>query len=54
MMSNRSATYKIALFGEASHTPAAVGHFVHVFVDRNTSRPVQIPDKTRQGFQKYC
>jgi len=52
-MGNRSATYKLALFGGASETPAALGYFVHVFVDRNTSRPVPIPDKTRQGFLRY-
>jgi acyl-CoA thioester hydrolase len=27
--------------------PAAAGHFVHVYVDRETNRPVPIPEATR-------
>ena len=30
-------------------TTAAVGHFVHVYVDRETKRPVAVEDKMR-GF----
>ena len=30
---NSSVTFEIALFSEENETPAASGHFVHVFVD---------------------
>lgn len=35
-----SVRYEVALFGKASVTAAAQGHFVHVYVDRETRRPV--------------
>ena len=35
-----SVRYEVALFGKASVTAAAQGHFVHVYVDRKTRRPV--------------
>ncbi|MCW2511306.1 MAG: putative 4-hydroxybenzoyl-CoA thioesterase [Mycobacterium sp.] len=43
-----SVTYRLALFkpGEAE-TVAAVGHWVHVYVDRTTRRPVPVPDAIR-------
>jgi acyl-CoA thioester hydrolase len=43
-----SVTYRLAVFkaGEAE-TVAAVGHWVHVYVDRTTRRPVPIPDAIR-------
>jgi acyl-CoA thioester hydrolase len=37
-----SVVYRLALFGDADE-PAAVGRFVHVYVDRNTRRSVPIP-----------
>ncbi len=39
----RSIVYRIALFRNAESDPCAVGRFVHVYVDRNTRRPVPIP-----------
>ncbi len=39
-----SVRYEIGLFAEGSPTCAARGHFVHVYVDRETRRPVaQLP-----------
>jgi acyl-CoA thioester hydrolase len=38
-----SIVYRLALFGEGSDEPAAVGRFVHVYVDRETRRPVPVP-----------
>ncbi|MGE5097889.1 MAG: acyl-CoA thioesterase [Betaproteobacteria bacterium] len=35
-----SVRYEIALFAPGSDTAAAQGHFVHVYVDRATRRPV--------------
>ena len=38
-----SVTYALALWGPAHEAPAAVGRFVHVYVDRLTRRPVPPP-----------
>jgi acyl-CoA thioester hydrolase len=35
-----SVRYELALFSKSSETAAAQGHFVHVYVDRETRRPV--------------
>lgn len=42
-----SVRYEIGLFRNAEPTAAATGHFVHVYVDRTTRRPVPIPDTIR-------
>jgi acyl-CoA thioester hydrolase len=36
-----SVVYEVALFGSASETAAAQGRFVHVYVDRESRRPVR-------------
>lgn len=38
-----SVRYEIALFAEGADTAAAQGHFVHVYVNRTTQRPVKLP-----------
>jgi len=43
----RSIVYTIALFRDTDEEACAVGRFVHVYVDRNTRRPVPIPDAIR-------
>jgi acyl-CoA thioester hydrolase len=44
----RSVVYRIALFrGEATDACAA-GRFVHVYVDRDSRRPVEIPEVIRR------
>jgi acyl-CoA thioester hydrolase len=42
-----SVRYEIGLFDEASEIAAAEGHFVHVYVDRETRKPHPIPEATR-------
>ena len=42
-----SVTYIIGLFRNDEDTAFADGRFVHVYVDRNTRRPVQLPDTWR-------
>jgi acyl-CoA thioester hydrolase len=42
-----SVRYEVALFAEGSDTAAAEGHFVHVYVNRETRRPCPIPEQTR-------
>jgi acyl-CoA thioester hydrolase len=39
-----SVTYRLALFGPRHDEPAAVGRFVHVYVDPATRRPVPVPE----------
>jgi acyl-CoA thioester hydrolase len=42
-----SVTYAIGLFRNDEDTAFADGRFVHVYVDRSTRRPVQLPDSWR-------
>lgn len=42
-----SIVYAIALFRGDEETPCAVGRFVHVYVDRESRRPVPIPEPIR-------
>jgi len=45
-----SVRYEIGLFrGEAAQA-AAQGHFVHVYVDRSTRRPVVLPEALRRAL----
>ena len=46
-----SVRYEIGLFGEGAETAAACGHFVHVYVDRVTRRPVALPDPLKTTLQ---
>ncbi len=39
-----SVRYEIGLFAPGVPLAAATGHFVHVYVDRTTRRPVPLPD----------
>ena len=45
-----SVVYRLALFGAARAEPAAVGRFVHVYVDRGTRRPTPVPDEIRAAL----
>ena len=42
-----SVRYEIGLFRAGDDTPAAAGYFVHVWVDRETQRPVPVPAAVR-------
>ena len=46
-----SVRYEIGLYGEDADEPAATGWFVHVFVDRETRRPVDIPRGIRLALE---
>jgi acyl-CoA thioester hydrolase len=46
-----SVRYEIGLFAAGSDAPAAQGHFIHVYVDRATQKPVQIPEPTRRFLE---
>jgi acyl-CoA thioester hydrolase len=42
-LGNSSVRYEIGLFAQGVDSAAAQGHFVHVYVDRATRRPVALP-----------
>jgi acyl-CoA thioester hydrolase len=52
-MGRTSARYGLALFEEGCDEAAAEGHWIHVFVDRQTQRPVPIPDDIRAVFERH-
>ena len=43
-----SVRYEIGLFRDDDETTAAQGHFVHVYVDRATGRPVPLPTQLKK------
>jgi acyl-CoA thioester hydrolase len=45
-----SVRYEVGLFHAGATTPAALGHFVHVYVDRDTRRPAPVPDAVRAAL----
>jgi len=51
-LGSSSVHYKIGLFGRGEDKARADGHFVHVYVDRETMRPVAIPEITRKALER--
>jgi acyl-CoA thioester hydrolase len=45
-----SVRYEVGLFAEGAASNAAHGHFVHVYVDRETRRPVPLPQALRDAL----
>ena len=50
-LGNSSVRYQIGLFCNDADTASAVGEFVHVYVNRQTNKPVSIPANTRKVLQ---
>ena len=50
-LGNSSVTYRLAIFRQEGPI-AAVGHWVHVYVDRTSRRPVPIPEAIRALLEK--
>ncbi len=50
-LGNSSVRYEIGLFGAGEDDARAEGHFVHVFVDRASNRPVAIPPRIRAALE---
>jgi acyl-CoA thioester hydrolase len=46
-----SVRYNLGVFSENSSEAAAEGHFVHVYVGRESRRPVELPDAWRRTFE---
>jgi len=57
-LGNSSCTYRLGIFRSAEEPEprpvAAVGHWVHVYVDRTSRRPVPIPDAIRSHLSTAC
>ena len=51
-LGNSSVRYEIGIFREGEPAPVAAGHFVHVYVDRATRRPVPVPDPMRGALTR--
>ena len=51
-MGNSSVRYELAIFKKGEDAPAAEGHFVHVYVDRETRRPTPLQDAFRRALEK--
>lgn len=50
-LGNSSVRYEVGLFCNDDEQAAAQGHFVHVYVDRQTRRPVALPATLRQVLE---
>ncbi|GLK89935.1 acyl-CoA thioesterase [Pseudomonas turukhanskensis] len=49
-LGNSSVQYELAVFKAGEDEACAAGRFVHVFVDRESNRPVSIPDGLRKAL----
>lgn len=49
-LGSRSVVYRIVLFRGDDQEPCASGRFVHVYVDRDSRRPVEIPAAIRTAL----
>ena len=49
-LGNSSVVYRIGLFRDQDQEPAALGRFVHVYVDAGTRRPVPVPESIRAAL----
>lgn len=47
-----SVRYEIGLFAAGENEARADGHFVHVYVDRASMRPVPLPPETRAALER--
>lgn len=46
-LGNSSIRYEIALFKDGEDEASAQGHFIHVYVDRESGRPTPLPEKLK-------
>lgn len=46
-----SVRFEIGIFRKGDEEAAASGHFIHVFVDRETNAPVPVPDAIRAALE---
>ena len=48
---NSSTTYRLGVFEPYAETPSAEGYFTHVYVDRESRRPVPLPNVWRTKLE---
>jgi acyl-CoA thioester hydrolase len=53
-LGNSSVRYEVGLFGRGEDGARADGHFVHVYVDRETMRPVTMPAEMRSALERIA
>jgi acyl-CoA thioester hydrolase len=53
-LGRRAVTYGLAIFVDGDDAAIADGHFVHVFVDRATRTPVEIPPMLRAALERLA
>ena len=46
-----SVVYEVGIFRRDDDAAAAAGHFVHVFVERASMRPVPVPGRIREALE---
>ncbi|MDP1688499.1 thioesterase family protein [Hydrogenophaga sp.] len=46
-----SVRYEVGLFADGDDLAAACGHFVHVYVDRQSRRPVPLPENLKTTLE---
>ncbi|MDX1520500.1 MAG: thioesterase family protein [Anaerolineae bacterium] len=51
-LGNSSVRYEIGIFRPDHPHPAAMGYFVHVFVEIQSHRPTPIPDQVREALAR--
>lgn len=51
-LGNSSVRYRVAVFRNDDQDAAAQGHFVHVYVDRASNRPVALPDPLKRALMR--
>lgn len=49
-----SVSYRLGVFGEGEAEAAAEGHFTHVYVGRDSRRPVALPPQWRDGMSQLA
>ncbi len=50
-MGNSSVRYEVGIFRSGEDDASASGHFIHVFVDRKSNKPVAIPKQIKDAFE---
>ncbi len=53
-LGSSSVTYSVGIFKAGAPEAAAAGRFTHVFVSRENSRPVPIPEDTRAALERLA
>lgn len=51
-LGNSSVRYEVGLFAQGAPLTAAKGHFIHVYVDRQTRRPTPLPEPLKTVLEQ--